>query len=185
MPRQAPAQVELSDHDNLVVMGRVLGPFGVKGWLKIRPFTQAIGALLDYPQWWLQVKDNARDGPDPWRVVVPVEGQEHGVTLLVRLDGMTGRDEAVRLTGARIAVGRATLPEPAAGEYYWADLIGMSVVNLQGVVLGAVTELIGTGAHDVLRVQGEREHLIPFVEVFVQGVDKQAKSISVDWQPDY
>jgi 16S rRNA processing protein RimM len=182
MPRQAPAQVELSDHDDFVVMGRVLGPFGVKGWLKIRPFTQVVGALLDYPQWWIQ----AKDGPaDQWRQVVPVEGHEHGVTLLVRLEGMTGRDQAIQLMGARIAVGRATLPEPGEGEYYWADLLGMSVVNLQGLALGAVTELIGTGANDVLRVQGEREHLIPFVEVFVKGVDKQAKSISVDWQPDY
>jgi 16S rRNA processing protein RimM len=184
MPRQAPARIDqqgkLTDRD-LVVMGQVLGPFGVKGWLKIRPSTEAIGALLDYPQWWVE----AKAGADHWRAMAPVEGHEHGITLLVRLEGMTARNEAQELKGARIAVPRADLPEAPADEFYWTDLIGMSVVNLQGVALGVVTGLLDTGAHDVLQVRGEREYLIPFVEVFVTDVDQQAKVICVDWLPDY
>src|SRR5450631_920071 len=104
MPGQP--QTEVVDHD-LVIMGQIAAPFGLKGWLKIRPYTESIGTLLEYSPWWIQDKDS----PGQWRMVAPSEGHEHGISLLVRLEGMTDRNQAERLKGAKIAVGRAELPK--------------------------------------------------------------------------
>ena len=167
--------------DSLLVMGQVLAPFGVKGWLKIKPFTQAADALLDYREWWI----GAKDDPGRWRAAVAAEGRLHGANLLARLEGMVDRDQALALQGAPVAVERAMLPEPGPDEYYWIELVGMSVVSLEGAALGEVTDLTRGGAHEVLRVRGERERLIPFVGAIVREVDRQARLIRVDWQPDY
>jgi 16S rRNA processing protein RimM len=159
-------------------MGRVAAPYAVRGWLKIQPFTETLDSLLDYPRWQL-----GRDGR--WQTYAVREAKLHGQFLLAELDGVAGRDAAEALTGCEIAVDRAELPAAAEGEYYWDELIGLAVVNRQGEALGEVSGLLETGAHDILRVQGERERLIPFVGAIVDSVDLAARRIVVDWGKDY
>jgi 16S rRNA processing protein RimM len=159
-------------------MGRVAAPFGVKGWIRIQVFTEALDSLLDYPAWWV-----GRDGG--WREQQVEEAAVHGRTVVARLAGCEDREAAAALTGAQIAVTRGELPEPEPGEYYWRDLQGLRVSNLQGEDLGAVSHLLETGAHDVLVVKGDRERLIPFVDAYVVKVDLARGELVVDWGADY
>jgi 16S rRNA processing protein RimM len=125
-----------------------------------------------------------------WRAYRLLEGKVHGQTVLASLEGVSDRNVAEAMQGFEVAVERSALPEPAEDEYYWDQLTGLEVVNLQGEVLGRVTGLMETGAHEVLKVSGEYEskpieRLIPFVAALVQTVDLEAKRIVVDWGLDY
>jgi 16S rRNA processing protein RimM len=160
-------------------MGRVLAPYGVRGWLKVRPETEQLESLLSYRTWRL----SAEGGWHDYRLA---EGRVHGGSALVaRLEGVDDRDQAAKLQGARIVVPRSALPPAPQGEYYWADLIGLRVVNCDGIELGVVDEVFATGANDVLVVRAERERLIPFVQSVVIEVDLQASRMKVDWGPEY
>jgi 16S rRNA processing protein RimM len=159
-------------------MGRIAAPFGVRGWVKIQPFTEYVDSLLDFPVWYL-----GRDAD--WREVKVLDAEAHHKTVVAQLQGCNDRDAAAGLKGLEIAVPRDALPETEDDEYYWADLIGLEVVNVQGEHLGKVTELLETGANDVLVVEGERERLIPFVAQVILKVDLEAGQISVDWGADY
>jgi 16S rRNA processing protein RimM len=165
-----------------VVMGRVAAPYAVQGWVKIQPYTEYLDSLLDYGTWWLGREEGPRSG---WRDYRVLEGKVHGQTLLARLEGVNDRTASEALKGLEVAVDRAAFPEPGADEYYWDDLIGLEVVNTEGVVLGKVEGLLETGAHDVLRVVGERERLIPFVGAYVREVDGEAGRILVEWGVDW
>jgi 16S rRNA processing protein RimM len=169
--------------EDLVVMGRVAAPYAVSGWLKIQPFTEYVDSLLEYPRWHL-----GKNGQ--WRSYRLLEGKVHGQTLLVNLEGVGDRNVAETMQGYEIAVLRADMPQPAEGEYYWDQLTGLEVVNLQGESLGHVVGVLETGAHEVLKIQGEldakpTERLIPFVGALVQSVDLAGKRIVVDWGLDY
>ncbi len=162
----------------LVVMGRVVAPYGVKGWVKVFPFTEHLDSLLGYPAWRL-----GKGGS--WRSYRLLNGRAHNRYLLAELEGIGDRDAAQGLRGMDIAVARAELPKPGEDEYYWDELIGLEVVNISGLCLGRVEGLLETGAHDVLRVVAERERLIPFTAPIVQEVDRSAGRIRVDWEADY
>jgi 16S rRNA processing protein RimM len=162
----------------LQIMGRIAAPYGVKGWVRARAYTEAPQALLDFPGWWL-----IRDGEA--RSLALEEGGTHGDMLIAKLAGISDRSAAQQLAGADIAIPRAVFPEPAEDEYYWADLIGCKVIDVRGQPLGNVAQLIGTGANDVLVVKGERERLLPFVDQVVRGVDLESRTITVDWEADY
>jgi len=162
----------------MVVLGRISAPFGVKGWLKIQPYTETIEGLTRYPAWWLGKEDD-------WREVTVIQARPQGKTLVAKLQGCDDRAAAQSLKNLHIAVQRSQLPAVKKGQYYWADLIGLEVINLKGETLGVVKELFATGANDVLRVQGERERLIPFIPQVVQDVRLEAEVIRVDWEPDY
>jgi 16S rRNA processing protein RimM len=162
-----------------VVMGRVAAPYAVQGWIKIQPYTEYLDSLLDYGAWWLGHEEGRRAG---WREYRVLEGKVHGQTLLARLEGVDDRNASEALKGLDVAVDRAEFPETDENEYYWDDLIGLDVVNVQGVVLGQVAGLLETGAHDVLRVTGERERLIPFVDAYVREVDMKGRRILVEWE---
>ena len=164
--------------DELVVMGRVAVPYGVHGWVKIQTFTEAVDSLLDYPVWWIGAQDT-------WRECKVEEGKVHTNILVARLEGCTDRDLALALKGKQIAVPRSELPEPEEDEYYWSDLIGLEVRNLQQVEFGQVEDVFATGANDVLAVRGDRERLIPFVEQVVKEVDLARRHILVDWDADF
>ena len=165
----------------MVVMGRVLSSHGVKGWLKLRPFSGSPDALLAYRSWWLA----ARDGN--WRKFEVLEARTHGDLVLAQLDGLKGREEADALRGASVGVPRASLPEPASGEVYLTDVVGLEVVNREGASLGRVTGLVETGAHPVLQVAKgtQLQRLIPLVPAHVDAIDLAGGRIVVDWQPDY
>lgn len=165
-------------------MGRIAAPYGVKGWVKVQPLTSEPETLLGYAQWWLR----RRGGEGAWQAHTLESGRQHGATLLAQLSGLPDREAAARLAGAEIGVPRSALPPVAEDEYYWADLVGLAVVNREGVVLGEVAAIDDYGAHPVLRVaklQEKGELLIPFVEAYVDRVDAAGRRIEVDWQPDY
>lgn len=157
-----------------VVMGRVLSPYGVLGWIKVHPDTETLDSLLDYEVWWL--------GRDPdWQAYTVEAAKIHGLTLLVKLQGVDDRNAAFACKAKQIAVPREALPEVEEDEYYWSDLIGLKVRNLENVDFGQVTEVFETGANDVLVVKGERERLIPFVAQVVLNVDLAKAEILLDW----
>jgi len=165
--------------EDLVVMGFVRGAFGVRGWVKVHADTEFTDSLFDYPVWWLG--SNGK-----WQAYTFVDGQVRPKELVAQLEGIEGRDQAEALRGMQIAVPRAELPEAEEGEYYWTDLIGLQVSNLQGVVFGSVIELMETGANDVLVVDdGQQRRLIPFVDAVVSEVDLDQRRITVDWGADY
>ena len=159
-------------------MGRIAAPFGVKGWIRIKPNTAAPGNLLAYPSWWV-----GREGD--WRETAVAEAKVQGRAVIARLEGCDDRDAAAALRGKSVAVPRAALPRPQSGEYYWADLIGLKVTNTAGQELGQVTGVLQTGANDVLVVQGERERLIPFIATVMREVDPEAGVVRVDWSAEY
>lgn len=162
----------------MVIMGHVSAPFGVRGWIKVRPYTETLDSLLDYPVWWL-----GKEGA--WREYKVLEADVHGKGLIAGLEGSNSRETAEMLQGSQVALPREQLPKAQANEYYWSDLIGLSVVNAQGVELGKVSELLETGANDVLVIQGGRERLVPFVNALILEVDLAKGLIKVDWDADY
>jgi len=161
-------------------MGKVVGAQGIQGWVKVQTFTEYIDSLLDYATWYV---GNEQD----WRPLEVLEANVHGGKVLIaKLQGIADRTTAEKYKGLLIAVPRAELPEQVEGEYYWSDLIGLTVVNLEGVNFGTVDSLLETGANDVLVVKGESgEKLIPFIDSVIKQVSLKDKSIRVDWQADY
>ncbi len=160
-------------------MGRVVGLFGVRGWVKVFSHTQVREAIADYDPIFLHI------GGD-WRPAVFAEAQQHGKGLIVRFAGYDERAAAAVLVGCDIGVRRGQLPEPEAGEYYWADLEGLRVTTLEGIDLGTVERLFDTGANDVLVVRGERERLIPFVkDTVVIDINLRDGAMQVDWDPTF
>jgi len=159
-------------------MGRITAPFGVKGWVKVQPNTAAARNLLAYKTWWME-------GDGDWRSIAVAEAKVHGRTVVAKLEGCEDRDAAAALRGKLVAVPWAALPGTKSGEYYWADLIGLAVVNGAGQALGRIAGLLQTGANDVLVVAGERERLIPFIAAVIRDVDLPAGVVVVEWDADY
>jgi len=182
-PRDAPLSA-----DDYTVMGRVIVPYGVKGWVKVHAYTEDRATLLDYKSWWIRPRAGSA-GPDVgWQEFAVEASREHGAALIAQLAGIGDRETAAALKGADIGVPRATLPAPQDNEIYYSDLVGLEVVNRQGVRLGLVVNVQDFGAHPVLSVTDEAnavERMIPFVGAYVDGVDVAAGRIDVDWQPDY
>lgn len=147
--------------------------------MRVYSHTEPRAGILDYSPWYVEQAGTSR----LYRVA---EGRVHGKGIVVRLDGVADREQARALLGCDISVERHQLPPLAEGEFYWVDLLGLEVVTVTGVVLGAVTDFIETGANDVLVVRGEREHLVPYLpEQVVTAVDRAAGRITVDWDPDF
>ena len=161
-----------------LVLGRIAGLFGVRGWVKVFSYTDPREAVLDYKGLLL-----GRNGE--WQSAEVVEGQRHGKSVIAHFAGIDDRDQAEALVGAEIGVNREALPDPQDGQHYWADLIGMKVVHLDGTVLGTIESMLETGAHDVMVLTGDQERLIPFVkDKIVLGVDLAKRLVSVDWEWD-
>lgn len=161
-------------------MGRVAAAHGIRGWIKIQPYTEYLDSLLDYQRWWIGHEHG------PWREVAVLQCEAHNKTLAALLPDCPDRTAAEKLKGLLIAVPRSSLPEQAEDEYYWSDLIGLAVVNEAGVPLGTVANLLETGANQVLSVKGDNgEILIPFVASAIKQVDVRNKVIRVDWSADY
>lgn len=169
----------MTDTQNRVAMGYIKGVFGIKGWLKIAANTEYSDSLLDYPEWQL-VKDGKT-------VSVTLEaGKVVNGELQVKFEGIDDRDSAFSLRGYTIEIPRKAFAPTEEDEYYWADLVGMTVVNKDHTVLGKVSNLMETGANDVLVVNGKYgQILIPFVSQYIETVDTGSKTITADWGLDY
>jgi len=171
--------------DDLVLVGHITGAYGLQGWVRIRPYSADADALLHAKTWWLD-KPAMRD-------VDVMEAKQHGGDTVARLVGVADRDAAEALKGATVHISRRYFPALADGEFYWIDLIGLAVENLQGESLGQVLDMMDNGAHPILRVtppvepeqKPAPEMLIPYVDQFVKTVDLAGKKIIVDWGRDY
>ncbi|TAN77980.1 MAG: ribosome maturation factor RimM [Gallionella sp.] len=164
----------------MVIMGRVASAHGIRGWVKIQPFTEYLDSLLDFKSWWIGQEHGS------WREVEVKQCEVHNKTLAAQLPDCPDRTAAEKLKGLLIAVPRSSLPEQDEGEYYWSDLIGLAVLNEAGTRLGTVANLLETGANQVLSVKGDSgEILIPFVASAIKQVDLKNKAIHVDWSADY
>jgi 16S rRNA processing protein RimM len=167
-----------------VEVGRVVGAWGIKGGIKVQPFATDPQALFSTKRWFLRPPDGP--GPVPPPLLRVIQAREHGGVVVATVQEVPDRNAAEALKGARVFVARSSFPTAGADEYYWVDLLGCSVVNRDGIVLGTVTDLLDTGAHSVLRVvQGEDERLIPFVAAYIDTVDLGQRCITVDWGLDY
>ena len=163
----------------MVVMGKIVAAQGIQGWVKVQTYTEYLDSLLDYDVWYA-------GSEAAWQPTKVLGAKVHGKVLIAKLEGVPDRTAAEKLKGQLIAVPRAEFPEQTEDEYYWSDLIGLTVQNLQDEVLGRVESLLETGANDVLVIQGEHGQLmIPFIESVVPDVDLANKMIRVDWQADY
>jgi len=159
-------------------MGRVAAPFGVRGQVRIQPFSATPGSLIAYASWWFG------HGGD-WREYKIEQAHVQGRALVAKLEHCDDREAAMLLRGSQVAIPREAFPHANPGEFYWADLIGLGVVNAEAHDFGQVTRILETGANEVLVVRGERERLIPFIANVVRRVDLAAGVITVDWSADY
>ena len=187
---------KISAPADLVAVGHITGAYGVQGWVRIHPYSADAGALLHAKTWWLsRASTPGRSEPDPQTLhdVEKLEAKIHGDDVVARIMGIVGRDAAEGLKGHVVQISRSHFPVLSDNEFYWLDLIGLAVENLQGDSLGVVVDLIDNGAHPILKVVkqansdsgSEREYLIPFVAHFVPEVDQKNKKITVDWGLDY
>jgi 16S rRNA processing protein RimM len=164
-----------------VLVGRIVGLYGVQGWLKIESWTEPRTQIFKYQPWLLE------KAPGEVMEIAGITGRPQGKGLICQLPGVDDRDAAAALVGKDIHVARELLPPPAKDEYYWVDLEGLEVVTTEGVSLGRVSHLFATGANDVVVVRdGTRERLVPFVQgTYVRSVDLSGGRMVVDWDPEF
>jgi len=166
----------MAEDSERVIIGRVVGIYGIRGWLRILSYTRPRENIFTYTPWCLHSDDNTE------RTFELRDGRQQGKGLIAALDGITDRDQASSLVNADITIERAQLHEPGPGEYYWHDLLGAEVFNQHAALLGRVTEILETGSNDVLVVEGEDRHLIPFIEPdYISEVDIDRRVIRVVW----
>ncbi|KLJ01419.1 ribosome maturation factor RimM [Luteimonas sp. FCS-9] len=164
----------------MIQLGKVHGAFGVRGEVKLESFTEPRSAIFRYQPWVL------RDGRGGERTLSGARGRETPKGVVATLPDIADRDAAEATRGLEVWVPRDALPPPAPGEYYWVDLEGLHVRNLDGADLGTVSHLFSTGANDVLVAHGERERMIPFViPDYVVSVDFDAGVVTVDWDAEF
>ncbi len=176
-----------------VEVGRILGAWGVKGWVRIQPFSSDPQALFSSKRWFVKPPQGPGAPPKVPGAVWPdlvrvVQAKEHGDGVVAQLRDLDDRAGAEALRGARLFVARSSFPTADADEFYWVDLLGMAVFNREGESLGVVAGLLETGAHCVLELthtEGEPPRLLPFVAAYVDSVDQAQRKIVVDWGLDY
>ncbi|MDD2976670.1 ribosome maturation factor RimM [Aquabacterium sp.] len=201
--------------EDAVEVGRIVDAWGVKGGIKVMPFSSDPQALFCTKKWFLRPPEqaagalsrpSAKTGAPsvakpaaaaPARLTAPrflqmTTVREQGDVIVGTAEGLDDRNDAEALKGARVFVSRSAFPTPEPDEYYWIDLIGLNVVNRQGEFLGQVADLMATGPHSVLRcvvpaVEGQDavERLIPFVSAYIDSVSLADKRIVADWGLDY
>lgn len=170
--------------NSFVVLGKIVGAYGLQGWVRVHPFADDPQAWSRIPAWWLGQEDSP---PKAWREVALKQSRLHLDALVVQLEGVSDRDAAEALKGTLIGAPREALPAASKDEYYWADLIGLDVVTAREESLGKVEGLIETGANDVLCVRADdgKEHLLPFVSAVILDVDLAVRRIRVEWEKDW
>jgi 16S rRNA processing protein RimM len=180
-----------SEPDKRIVLGKVTGYFGVRGWVKLYSYTEPIDNIVRYNSLLIKLKGD-------WQNITLDEGKAHGKGVVAHFTGYDTRDDVAQLLGAELAINSEFLKPLGKNDFYWHDLIGLQVRNLEGIVFGQVRQIIETAAHDVLLIQPEQQHeqkgtenkpgdiLIPFVlEHYIIKVDINNGFILVEWQPEW
>jgi 16S rRNA processing protein RimM len=170
-----------------IEVGRIADAWGIKGWFKVLPHSAQPEALFSSKRWLLQPPGAA--GSQAFRLAIR-EAKEHSDVIVASSEDVPDRNAAEALRGARVFVPRSSFPTAGDDEYYWVDLIGLAVVNREGVALGRVRELLASGPQTTLVLDATEdgkpvERMVPFVSAFVDKVDLAGRLITVDWQPDY
>jgi 16S rRNA processing protein RimM len=173
-----------------IEVGRIADAWGIKGWFKVLPYSASPEALFSSKRWYLLPAEKGLKTFTGALKLAIKEAREHSDTVVAAAQDVDDRSAAEALRGARIFIARSSFPTAEKDEFYWVDLIGLDVVNREGVALGSVKELLSTGAQTVLVMDCEQdgkpqERMIPFVAAYVDDVDLAARRITVDWQPDY
>lgn len=165
---------------NIVVVGKVGAPYGVRGWVKVHSFTEPGENLFSYP---LLLEVSQQHG---WQALKIEEYKPHKEGFVAKFANVQDRDQAALVTNTKLGVAREDFPELESGEFYWADLLGLMVYNQDNVKLGEIVDFFATGANDVMVVQdGKKEHLIPYaLDLFVLQIDLEQKKMLVDWDPE-
>jgi len=176
--------------EDAIEVGRILDAWGIKGWFKVLPHSASPEALFSSKRWYLQPSEKGAKTFSGTVLLKIREAKDHSDSVVACAQDIDDRNAAEALKGARIFIPRSSFPTAGDDEYYWVDLIGLAVINREGVALGQVTELLSTGPQTVLVVGYEQdgkaqERMIPFVSAYVDGVDLPARRINVDWQADY
>ena len=174
------------EQQRIEVVGKLGSTYGIRGWLRIYSSTEQAESIFDYQPWFLKIKGG-------WQPTELENWRHHNHEIIVKLKGVDDREAAQTLANVEIGVDLSVFPELEEGDYYWHDLIGCSVVNLEGYTMGTVTEMMETGSNDVLVVKantkdafGKQERLIPFLyEQVVKRVDLTTKTIEVDWDAGF
>jgi len=170
-----------------IEVGRIIDAWGIKGWFKVQPHSAQPEALFSSKRWFLQLPGAVAG--HAFRLAIR-EAKEHSDYVVASSTEVPDRNAAEALRGARVLVPRSSFPTAGDDEYYWVDLIGLAVVNREGITLGHVRELLATGPQTTLVLASEEdgkpvERMVPFVSAFVDSVDLSNRLIKVDWQPDY
>ena len=177
-----------------IQVGRIADAWGLKGWFKVLPHSADPEALFSSKRWYLQPTERGKAAFAGTQLMRIREAKVHSDTIVAVAHDMEDRDIAEALKGSRIFIPRSSFPTPELDSYYWVDLLGLSVVNREGVALGIVKDLMATGPQTVLvieftelveGIEKTQERMIPFVSHFVDDVNLPVKRITVDWQPDY
>lgn len=180
--------------EDAIEVGRVIGAWGVKGWIKVLPYSADPQALFSSRRWFLRGPSVPRPAAaDPIPALLKItHAKEHGDGVVAAAQELPDRHAAEALKGAQVFISRASFPTAKPDEFYWVDLIGLDVVNRDGVALGTVADLLDTGPHSVLRIAApgvgpgtEAERLIPFVAAYIDDVNLEARRITVDWGVDF
>ena len=166
-----------------IEVGRLGAAHGVRGWLRVQSFTDPPQRLFEWTLWRLQPQGEGQDGAA--REVKLLEARPQGNGWIARLEGIEERNAASRLTGQMILVEREALPPAEGREHYRDDLVGFEAKNLEGALLGVVDHFIDTPGNTVMVIQGERERLVPMTREHLRSVDKDARSLVVDWPEDF
>jgi len=168
------------DLNSIVVIGKVGAPFGVKGWAHIHSFALPSTNILNYKIWQLRLKNQ-------WQAMTVLEAKAQGKGFVALLKGYDTRELVAKLTNSDIGIPHSALPPLEPGEYYWADLVGLKVINEDNQILGTIEGLIETGSNDVLVVKGEKkDHLIPYIpDDYVLNVDVETGIMRVSWDPEF
>ena len=175
--------------NDLVIVARIGAAYGIKGWVKIHPFSHSPDALQNASRWWIAPYIPEQNHANAlWQQVKPKGFKPHADVWVGTCQGWLDRTHAEQFKGWQIAVSRTEFPQTDEDEFYWVDLLGMSVINRQGEDLGAVADLLSTGPQTVLVIRHETtgiERLIPFVDAYIDAVDQPERRIRVDWLPEY
>ena len=196
LPGATPGSLMLSLLDavelpaDAVEVGRIADAWGIKGWFKVLPYSASPEALFSSRQWFLVPAEKGAKTFTGTRKLRVKEAKDHSGAVVASAHAVDDRSTAEALRGARVFVARSSFPSTGIDEYYWVDLIGLEVVNREGVALGHVAELLSTAAQTVLVIRYEvggkpMERMVPFVSIYVDAVDLAARRITVDWQEEY
>lgn len=161
---------------NKLIVGKFAAPFGVRGWIKLHSYTQPLDELSNHKLWYVQHQG-------VWKALKITDSKPHGEYLIAKIDGIDDRDEVRIYTNCLISLDRDALPKLPEGEYYWEDLIGLTVIDQSGKNLGTVTQMLATGSNDVMQVELDgKRRLFPYTSQAVIKVDLENKTIMVDWE---